>query len=91
MFACKALDILCKCYVSKEDWAFLQAYLEVVKHYVHDSLFSSYIHKVQPDCNHLWVFKKQLCISLALSGEASLHTSNSPHLTYCLSLTRWEP
>ena len=48
----------------------MQAYLEVAKHYVHDSLFSSYIHKVQPDCNHLWVFKKQLCISLALSGEA---------------------
>lgn len=46
----------------------LQAYQEVAKHYVHDSLFSSYIHKVQPDCNHLWIFKKQLCISLALSG-----------------------
>lgn len=47
----------------------LQAYVEVARHYVHDSLFSSYIHKVQPDCNHLWVFKKQLCISLALSGR----------------------
>ena len=61
----------------------MQAFLEVTKNYVSSQIFTSYIHKLQTDHNRLWLFKKQLCKNLALSG-------NTPPITVpisCLYIT----
>jgi len=50
----------------------VQAFMEVTKNYVSSQIFTSYIHKLQTDHNRLWLFKKQLCKNLALSGGSPL-------------------
>lgn len=45
----------------------LQAYTDITKNLVTDSIFSQYMYKTLPSGNHLWAFKKQFAIQLALS------------------------
>jgi len=45
----------------------LQAYNEITKNVVNDNIFSQYMYKTLPSGNHLWAFKKQFAIQLALS------------------------
>lgn len=45
-----------------------KAYMEACQA-VTENVFSQYIYKTLPTCNHLWVFKKSLCLQMALSGE----------------------
>lgn len=45
----------------------LQAYSEITKNIVNDNIFSQYMHKILPTGNHLWTFKKQFAIQVALS------------------------
>ncbi|CAL9045632.1 unnamed protein product [Musa banksii] len=45
----------------------LQAYNEITKNGVNDNIFSQYMYKTLPSGNHLWTFKKQFAIQLALS------------------------
>lgn len=45
----------------------LQAYNEITKNVVNDNVFSQYMYKTLPSGNHLWTFKKQFAIQLALS------------------------
>ncbi|EHA8588761.1 hypothetical protein COCNU_scaffold006566G000100 [Cocos nucifera] len=45
----------------------LQAYNEITKNVVNDNIFSQYMYKTLPSGNHLWTFKKQFAIHLALS------------------------
>ena len=35
-----------------------------------ETVFSQYMYKTLPSCNHLWAFKKQFCCQMALSGES---------------------
>jgi hypothetical protein len=46
----------------------LAAYNEVCEKVVSENVFSQYIYKTLPSCNHLWVFKKAFCTQMALSG-----------------------
>lgn len=46
----------------------VQAYQEIVDKYVMESIFSQFMYKTLPTCNHLFVFKKQFCMQMALSG-----------------------
>lgn len=46
----------------------LQTYQEICQQLVSENVFSQYIYKTLPTCNHLWVFKKSLCLQMALSG-----------------------
>ena len=39
---------------------------------VSENVFSQYIYKTLPSCNHLWVFKKTFCSHMALSGEGGV-------------------
>nr|XP_019701767.1 transformation/transcription domain-associated protein isoform X2 [Elaeis guineensis] len=45
----------------------LQAYNEITKNIVNDNIFSQFMYKTLPSGNHLWTFKKQFAIQLALS------------------------
>ncbi|XP_078446328.1 phosphatidylinositol 3- and 4-kinase family protein with FAT domain-containing protein isoform X2 [Wolffia australiana] len=45
----------------------LQAYNEITKTLVLDSVFSQYMYKILSNGNHLWAFKKQFSVQLALS------------------------
>lgn len=45
----------------------LQAYTDITKSFVLDNIFSQYMYKTLPSGNHLWAFKKQFAIQLALS------------------------
>ncbi|KAI0530691.1 hypothetical protein KFK09_000238 [Dendrobium nobile] len=45
----------------------LQAYLEITRTGVNDNIFSQYMYKTIPNGNHLWAFKKQFAVQLALS------------------------
>ena len=47
----------------------LHTYQEICQQLVSENVFSQYIYKTLPTCNHLWVFKKSLCLQMALSGE----------------------
>lgn len=49
----------------------LQAYTDVTKTLVTDGIFSQYMYKTLPSGNHLWAFKKQFAIQLALSSFMS--------------------
>ncbi|XP_043711461.1 transformation/transcription domain-associated protein-like [Telopea speciosissima] len=49
----------------------LQAYNEITKTLVTDGIFSQYMYKTLPSGNHLWAFKKQFAIQLALSSFMS--------------------
>lgn len=44
-----------------------QAYSEITRSYVNDNIFSQYMYKTIPNGNHLWAFKKQFAVQLALS------------------------
>ncbi|CAH9105798.1 unnamed protein product [Cuscuta europaea] len=46
----------------------LQAYSEITKTLVTDSIFSQYMYKTLLSGNHMWTFKKQFAIQLALSS-----------------------
>ena len=48
-------------------WA-MQAYQEIEQRLVSETVFSQYMYKTLPSCNHLWAFKKQFCCQMALSG-----------------------
>lgn len=45
----------------------LQAYNDITKNHVLDSIFSQYMCKILPSGNHMWAFKKQFAIQLSLS------------------------
>jgi transformation/transcription domain-associated protein len=47
----------------------LQAYTEICDKVVSENIFSQYVYKTLPTCNHLWLFKKHFCSQMALSGE----------------------
>ncbi|KAJ6743967.1 ATAXIA TELANGIECTASIA MUTATED ATM -RELATED [Salix purpurea] len=49
----------------------LQAYNEITKNYVSDGIFSQYMYKTLLSGNHMWAFKKQFAIQLALSSFMS--------------------
>ncbi|GMI76972.1 hypothetical protein like AT2G17930 [Hibiscus trionum] len=49
----------------------LQAYSDITKNLVTDGIFSQYMYKTLPSGNHIWAFKKQFAIQLALSSFMS--------------------
>ncbi|CAI0392859.1 unnamed protein product [Linum tenue] len=49
----------------------LQAYSDITKNLVTDSIFSQYMYKTLPSGNHIWAFKKQFATQLALSSFMS--------------------
>ncbi|KAK6237341.1 hypothetical protein QUC31_002810 [Theobroma cacao] len=49
----------------------LQAYTDITKNLVTDGIFSQYMYKTLPSVNHMWAFKKQFAIQLALSSFMS--------------------
>ncbi|XP_022741614.1 transformation/transcription domain-associated protein-like isoform X2 [Durio zibethinus] len=49
----------------------LQAYNDITKNHVTDGIFSQYMYKTLPSGNHMWAFKKQFAIQLALSSFMS--------------------
>ncbi|KAL5822462.1 hypothetical protein ACOSQ3_020378 [Xanthoceras sorbifolium] len=49
----------------------LQAYNEITKSFVTEGIFSQYMYKTLPSGNHMWAFKKQFAIQLALSSFMS--------------------
>ncbi|XP_057972938.1 transcription-associated protein 1-like isoform X2 [Malania oleifera] len=49
----------------------LQAYNEITKNLVTESIFSQFMYKTLLSGNHLWAFKKQFAIQLALSSFMS--------------------
>ncbi|XVF18022.1 hypothetical protein REPUB_Repub10bG0175600 [Reevesia pubescens] len=49
----------------------LQAYNDITKNLVTDGIFSQYMYKTLPSGNHMWAFKKQFAIQLALSSFMS--------------------
>ena len=54
---------------------YMQAYREVETKMVSETIFSQFIYKMLPTCNHLFVFKKQFCAQLALSGMPSVFSA----------------
>ena len=48
-----------------------QAYKEIEAKYVTENVFSQFCYKTLPNPSHLWLFKKQLCMQMALSGAGS--------------------
>eukprot|EP00798_Chlamydomonas_sp_ICE-L_P011531 gene11531-34243_t len=46
----------------------LSAFQEICDKIVIENVFSQYMYKTIPNCSQLWVFKKNLCIQMALSG-----------------------
>ncbi|XP_068325472.1 uncharacterized protein [Pyrus communis] len=50
----------------------LQAYNDITKNLVSDGIFSQYMYKTLLNGNHMWTFKKQFAIQLALSSFMSL-------------------
>ncbi|XP_022879771.1 transcription-associated protein 1-like isoform X2 [Olea europaea var. sylvestris] len=49
----------------------LEAYNDIIKNIVTDSIFSQYMYKTLSSGNHMWAFKKQFAIQLALSSFVS--------------------
>ncbi|ERN04635.1 hypothetical protein AMTR_s00268p00016240 [Amborella trichopoda] len=49
----------------------LHVYNEITKSYVNENVFSQYMYKTLPSGNHLWAFKKQFAVQLALSSFMS--------------------
>jgi hypothetical protein len=35
---------------------------------ISDNVFSQFMYKTLPTCNHLWVFKKQFCTQVSAGG-----------------------
>ena len=59
----------------------MQAYQEIEQRLVSETVFSQYMYKTLPSCNHLWAFKKQFCCQMALSGTVNAQKS----LDFCAS------
>lgn len=64
----------------------VQAYQEIEQRLVSETVFSQYMYKTLPSCNHLWAFKKQFCCQMALSGGehrvlAPCHDAHQPAYT----------
>lgn len=49
----------------------LQAYNDITKNHVSESIFSQFMYKTLLNGNHMWAFKKQFAIQLALSSFMS--------------------
>lgn len=49
----------------------LQAYTDITKNLVTDSIFSQYMYKTLISTHHMWAFKKQFSVQLALSSFMS--------------------
>ena len=49
---------------------FLQAFQEIERRMVTENLFSQFCYKTLPNQSHLWLFKQQFCMQMALSGTA---------------------
>ncbi|CAM6100600.1 unnamed protein product [Calypogeia fissa] len=49
----------------------LRTYNEITTSFVSENVFSQYMYKTLPTSNHLWTFKKQFAVQLALSGFMS--------------------
>lgn len=49
----------------------LQAYNDITKNHVTDSIFSQFMYKILLNGNHMWTFKKQFAVQLALSSFMS--------------------
>ncbi|CAH8274165.1 unnamed protein product [Arabidopsis lyrata] len=49
----------------------LQAYGEITKNIVNDTIFSQYMYKTSMSGSHLWAFKKQFAVQLAVSNFMS--------------------
>ncbi|KAJ7953120.1 Transformation/transcription domain-associated protein [Quillaja saponaria] len=49
----------------------LQAYHDIVKNLVNDNMFSQFMYKTMLSGNHMWAFKKQFAVQLALSSFMS--------------------
>ncbi|KAJ7944171.1 Transformation/transcription domain-associated protein [Quillaja saponaria] len=49
----------------------LQAYHDIVKKLVNDNIFSQLMYKTMPSGDHMWAFKKQFAVQLALSSFMS--------------------
>lgn len=49
----------------------LHTYNEITNSFVSENVFSQYMYKTLPTSNHLWTFKKQFAVQLALSGFMS--------------------
>ncbi|XP_031399627.1 transformation/transcription domain-associated protein isoform X2 [Punica granatum] len=49
----------------------LQAYNDITKNLVTDNIFSQYMYKTLHNGNHMWAFKKQFAVQLALSSFMS--------------------
>lgn len=49
----------------------LHTYNEITNRFVSENVFSQFMYKTLPTCNHLWTFKKQFAVQLALSGFMS--------------------
>jgi hypothetical protein len=47
----------------------MQAYKIIEHDVVNDQVFSQFIYKIVPDKVHMWTFKKQLNMQMALSGS----------------------
>lgn len=56
----------------------MQAYQEIEQRLVSETVFSQYMYKTLPSCNHLWAFKKQFCCQMALSGGEHKHMPHTP-------------
>ena len=63
-------NLLCPWALSFLVWA-MQAYQEIEQRLVSETVFSQYMYKTLPSCNHLWAFKKQFCCQMALSGTVN--------------------
>ena len=66
----------------------VQAYQEIEQRLVSETVFSQYMYKTLPSCNHLWAFKKQFCCQMALSGE---HFEMAMHLHPALLSDNCQP
>lgn len=60
----------------------LQAYKIIEHDVVTDQVFSQFIYKIVPDKVHMWTFKKQLNMQMALSGS-----HHSPLTAFCVVLS----
>lgn len=46
----------------------VQAFQEIERRMVTENLFSQFCYKTLPNQSHLWLFKQQFCMQMALSG-----------------------
>lgn len=54
---------------------------------VSENVFSQYIYKTLPTHSHLWMFKKNFCKHMALSGASGAHFS-TPVMCHCMMMRR---